>query len=56
MAGDSVVLYLAEVTDKPVCIEFQCEKRFEVEDRQPLAVTLYDYYMPSESMAEGGEG
>lgn len=55
MAGDSAVLYLAEVTRKQVCIQFQCEKRFEVENRKPLAVTIYDYYMPSELMAEEGK-
>lgn len=55
MAGDSAVLYLAEVTRETACIQFQCEKKFEVENRQPLAVTIYDYYMPSELAFEGRE-
>ena len=55
MAGDSAVLYLAEVTRETACIQFQCEKKFEVENRRPLAVTIYDYYMPSELTFEGRE-
>ena len=51
-AGDSAVLYLAEVTRETACIQFQCEKKFEVENRQPLAVTIYDYYMPTERVTK----
>ena len=54
VTGDNAVLYLAEVTSKTACIKFQCEIKFEVENRKPLAVTIYDYYMPSELTSEGG--
>ena len=48
VSGDSVVLYMDEVTGKTSCVKLQCDVKFEVKDRQPLAFTIYDYYMPSE--------
>lgn len=48
VSGDSVVLYMDEVTGKTSCVKIQCAVKFEVENRQPLAFTIYDYYMPSE--------
>lgn len=47
-SGDSVVLYLDEVTRETSCVKLECDKKFEIENRKPLAVTIYDYYMPSE--------
>ena len=43
-----MVLYLDEVTSKMSCVKLECDKKFEIENRKPLAVTIYDYYMPSE--------
>ena len=38
-----------EVSKKPSCIEVTCEQKFTIGDAKPAPVTIYDYYMPSES-------
>ena len=50
------MLYLDEVTRQTSCVKLQCEVKFAVENRKPIAITIFDYYMPSELISDGGIG